>query len=200
MNPYITEITPLTIAGWTLRIKLPNISRHADIPAFCYTDIYETAEKEQLSNKTYKLRGHFKKSDIIKHCEIYLIYDVDRINGEFSYLFGRGIVHPDNQKNILPDLVSIEISGLYAIFSSPLVPVEQGEKIEQIIKDLWSDIMLKWLHESEFEYDRTRKDFEYYDNRSHGQFFGGKKQMDIYIPIRQKEEAYREAEKKGFVF
>ena len=60
--------------------------------------------------------------------------------------------------------------------------------------------MKKWLPASEFEYDDTRKDFESYDIKDHGQFFGGKKQMDIYIPIRQRKEAFDEAEKKGHVF
>jgi len=32
MNPYITEITPFTVAGLTIRIKLPNMHQHAYIP------------------------------------------------------------------------------------------------------------------------------------------------------------------------
>jgi len=200
MNPYITEITPLTVAGWTIRIKLPNVTRHADIPAFSYADIYEKEENKQWSNKTYKLKSHFSKSNAIKHCEIYMVYDADLKNGEFSYFFGRGIFHPEDMKNIPPDIVCVELSGLYAIFSSPLVPIEEKEKMEQAIKDLWNDIMVKWLPGSEFEYDETRKDFEHYDLRSHGQYFSGKKQMDIYIPIRQREESYREAMKNGLVF
>jgi AraC family transcriptional regulator len=200
MNPYIIEIAPFTVAGWIIRIKLPKVNRHADIPAFSYSYIYESEDNKQLSNKTYSLKKHFAKSNAIKHCEIYLCYDADPSNGEFNYFFGRGIFHPDDINNILPDIMTVEISGLYAIFSSPLVPVEQQENMEQIRKDLWNDIMFKWLPDSEFEYDETRKDFEHYDLRSHGQFFGGKKQMDIYIPIRQREKAYQEAVKKGLVF
>lgn len=200
MNPYITEMTPFTIAGWTMRIKLPNVSRHADIPAFSYTDLYEAEEHKQLSNKTYKLKEVYSKSNAIKHCEVYLCYDTNPSNEEFEYFFGRGIFHSDDLKNIFPDIVCVEIYGLYAIFSSPLVPVEQNETMEQVIKNLWNDIIFKWLPNSEFEYDETRRDFEHYDLRSHGQFFDGKKQMDICIPIRQREEAFQEANKKGLVF
>jgi len=198
MNPYITEITPLTVAGWAIRFKMPNISRIADIPAFEYAPLFEEENQKQLNSKTYGLREHFKKSDAIKHGEFYMIYDVDRINGEFDFLYGIAIVDPSDKENMLSDIVSVEISGLYAIFQSPLI--EKEEDTEQAIKDLWNDIMLKWLPESEFEYDRTRRDFEHYDKRCHGQFFGGKKQMDIYIPIRQNETTFREAEKRGRVF
>ena len=198
MTPYITEVTPLTIAGWTIRFKIPNISRIADIPAFEYTPIFEEENRNQLSNKPYKLREHFKKSDSIKHGEFYMIYDVDRIHEEFDFLYGISIVDPNDKENIPPDAASVEISGLYAIFQSPLI--EEDGDMEQVIKDLWNHIMTEWLPESEFEYDRSRRDFEHYDKRSHRQFFGGKKQMDIYLPIRQSEKAFREAEKKGRVF
>ena len=48
--------------------------------------------------------------------------------------------------------------------------------------------------ESEFEYDETRQDFEYYDHRDHCWYFGGKLQIDIYIPICQREEEQRKSQ------
>ena len=194
MTPYIIVVTPFTVAGRTNRHKIPNVRSTADVPAF---DFNPASGVHSLLDNTNAL---FAKSDAIKHCEIYMVYDADLKNGEFSYFFGRGIFHPEDMKNIPPDIVCVELSGLYAIFSSPLVPIEEKEKMEQAIKDLWNDIMVKWLPGSEFEYDETRKDFEHYDLRSHGQYFSGKKQMDIYIPIRQREESYREAMKNGLVF
>lgn len=193
MTPYIIVMTPFTVAGRTLRQKLPNVKRHADIPAFCFTDAYE-ADSENLLTNTSKL---FSKSDAIKHCEISMCYDVDPISGEFTYLLGRGIFHPDDMKNILPDMVSFEINGLYAIFSTPLVPFEQHDQCAKVIQDTWNDIFTKWLPNSEFEYDETRKDFEYYDYRDHGRYFENKRQMDICIPIRQREEAKRKSQEKG---
>ena len=56
---------------------------------------------------------------------------------------------------------------------------------------------MKWLPASEFEYDDTRKDFEFYDYRDHGWYFDNNRQMDICIPIRQREEAKRLSQEKG---
>jgi len=200
MRPYITEITPLAIAGWTVRVKLPNVSRCADIPAFFFSDLYQAEHEKQLGDKTYTLKAHFKKSNKIKHCEIILVYDSDPVNGEFNYFFGRAVVHPDDLNHILPDITVVELKGLYAIFTTPLVSDRNNDKYARTIRKMWNGIMNKWLPASEFEYDDTRKDFEYYDRKDHGQFFYGKKQMDIYIPIRQRKEAFEEAERKGLVF
>jgi AraC family transcriptional regulator len=103
-------------------------------------------------------------------------------------------------KKILPDMVNFEIDGLYAIFSTPPVDQWQRERYVQTIRDTWNDILLKWLLSSEFEYDETRKDFEYYDYRDHGCYFDGKRQMDICIPIRQREEAKRKSQEKGEIW
>jgi AraC family transcriptional regulator len=62
--------------------------------------------------------------------------------------------------NIPSEMVSVEINGLYAIFSTPPVPFEQHDQCAQVIQDTWNDIFTKWLPTSEFEYDETRKDFE----------------------------------------
>ena len=193
MTPYITVMTPFIVAGRTLRQKLQNVNRHADIPAFCFVEAYE-AKSDNLLDNTCRL---FNKSNAIKHCEISMCYDVDPINGEFTYLLGRGIFHPDDISNILPDMVSFEINGLYAVFSTTPVPFDLHDQYAQVIRNTWSDIFTKWLPSSEFEYDETRKDFEYYDYRDHGHFFGNKRQMDICIPICQREEARRISEEKG---
>jgi len=193
MTPYIIVMTPFTVAGRTLRQKMPAVKRHADIPAFCFMDEYE-ASADSLLDDTSKLFG---KSDAVKHCEVSMCYDVDPISGEFTYLLGRGIFHPDDMKNIPPDMVSFEINGLYAVFSTPPVPFEQHDNCAQVIRETWNDILTNWLPNSEFEYDESRKDYEYYDYRDHGHYFGNKRQMDICIPIRQREEAKRLSQEKG---
>lgn len=190
MTPYITEMTPFTVAGRTNRHKIPNVKRTADIPAFDFDPI---ADVHNLLDNTSTL---FSKSDAIKHCEIEMCYDVDEEAGEFIYFVGRGIFHPDDIKNILPDMVSFEINGLYAIFTTPLVPFEQRNQFAQAIRDTWNYILTEWLPKSEFEYDETRKDFEYYDYRSHGWYFDCKKQGDICIPIRQREKVKRKTQQK----
>lgn len=193
MTPYIIVMTPFIVAGRTLRQKSPSVKRHADIPAFCFTDEYEVSSDNLLTD-TSKL---FSKSDAIKHCEISMCYDVDPVSGEFTYLLGRGVFHPDDMKNIPPDMVSFEINGLYAVFSTTPVPFEQHDRCAQVIQATWNDIFTKWLPNSEFEYDETRKDYEYYDYRDHGWYFENKRQMDICIPIRQREEAKQKSQEKG---
>ena len=190
MTPYIIEMTPFTIAGRTGRFDQSNVARHADIPAFCFAEEYE-ADTDDLLTDTSKL---FPNS---KHCEVSMCYDVDPANGAFTYLLGRGVTHPDDLKNILPEMTTYEIKGLYAVFTTR--PVDQWHREEYVktIQALWKDILLTWLPNSEFEYDETRKDFEYYDYRDHGWYFDGKRQMDICIPIRQREEAKRRSMEKG---
>jgi AraC-type DNA-binding domain-containing proteins len=194
MTPYITVMTPFAVAGRTIRQKLPDVKHHADIPAYCFGVNSSEAEIIELC----PTQDDFPKSDAIKHCEISMCYDVDATSGEFTYLLGRGIFHPDDLKNITADMVSFEINGLYAIFStSPVVSFDKHDKFAQIIQNTWNDIFTNWLPNSEFEYDETRKDFEYYDYRDHGWYFDNKRQMDIYIPIRQREEARRKSQEKG---
>lgn len=187
MTPYIIEMTPFTVAGRTNRQQIPNVKRTADIPAF---DSDPRSNWEPLLNDTNRL---FPKS---KHCEVVMCYDVDETTGEFLYFVGRGVTHPDDMKNIPPDMVTYEINGLYAIFSTP--PVSQN--FVQNIRDTWAGILTEWLPGSEFEYDEDRKDFEYHDYRAHGWFFDGREQIDICIPIRLREEAKRKAKARDAEF
>jgi len=189
MTPYIIEMTPFTVAGRTNRQKIANVKRTADIPAF---DFDPRAKAGDLLDNTNAL---FPKS---KHCEVEMCYDVDENNGEFLYFVGRGITHPDDLKNILPDMVTYEIKGLYAIFSTPLV--REQKDFEQAIRETWDYILTKWLPNSEFEYDETRKDYEYHDYRAHRWFFDGQRQSDICIPIRMREETKRKARETDLEF
>ena len=196
MTPYIIVMTPFTVAGRTMKKKLPNIKSHVDIPAYCFG--LTASEIEAETTALCPTQEDFSKSDSIKHCEISMCYDIDPINGEFTYLLGRGVFHPDDLRNIPADMVSFEINGLYAIFSTPpIVPFDQHDKFAQVIQETWNEIFLKWLPSSEFEYDDTRKDFEFYDYRDHGWYFDNNRQMDICIPIRQHEEAKRLSQEKG---
>ena len=188
MTPYIIEMTPFTVAGRTLKQKLPNVKITADIPAFVKD------EDNSLLDNTSIL---FSKSNEIKHCEVEMCYDVNPNTGEFTFLVGRGIFHPDDFKNILSEMVSFEIKGLYAIFTTTPVPFEDEELYAKTIRDTWNHILIEWLPNSEFEYDETRKDYEYYDYRCHGHYFGNKRQMDICIPIRQRVEAKRISQERG---
>ena len=178
MNPHIIELTPFNVVGYTSRHKKTkaNMKTTADAPTFWNTI---NLNYGPILSKLYEA---FPKS---KHCEISVCYDVDENTEEFSYMLGRGIDNPEDLLNIEPDMTRIDITGgLYAIFPTP--PVE--DDYIQTAKNTWNEILLDWLPNSEFEYDESRYDFEYHDKRDHGKYFGGKLQIDICIPIRQKEE------------
>lgn len=175
MNPHIIELTPFTVVGYPSHHTKVNMKNTADAPTF-----WNTIDLDYSTILT-KLYEVFPKS---KHCEISMCYDINENTGDFTYLLGRGIDNIDDLKNIESDMTRVDIiGGLYAIFSTT-----PADSYIQIAQDTWNDILLNWLPQSEFEYDDTRHDFEYHDLRDHGCYFGGKLQIDICIPIRQRKE------------
>ena len=172
INPHIIELTPFTVVGYPSRHAKANVKTTADAPTF-----WNTINLDYSPILT-KLYDAFPKS---KHCEISMCYNVDEKTEEFTYMLGRGIDNPADLVNIEPNMTRLDITGgLYAIFPTP--PAE--DSYIQSAQDTWNHIFLQWLPQSEFEYDDTRYDFEYHDERDHGLYFGGKLQIDICIPIR----------------
>lgn len=182
MHPHIIELTPFAVVGYPSRHTKTNMKRTADAPTFWHTIDLD------YGTVLTKLYDVFTKS---KHCEISMCYDVDENTGEFTYMLGRGIDNPDDLAHIQPDMTRVDITGgLYAVFSTPPV----AESYIKAAQDTWNEIFLHWLPQSEFEFDETRHDFEYHDQRDHGWYFGGKLQIDICIPIRQREEEIRKSQ------
>ena len=60
------------------------------------------------------------------------------------------------------------------------IGVDEGQYV-QSIHDTWKAILENWLPNSDYEYDNTRKEYEYYDERDHGDTA----QMDICIPLQK---------------
>ncbi len=182
MNPHIFEFSPFSVVGYPSRHTKAQVKSTADIPTFWNTIHLN------YGPLLIKLHDTFTKS---KHFEISLCYDVDENTGEFTYLLGRGIDHPEDLKNIQPDMTRIDIAGgLYAVFSTP----PTADSYIEAAQETWNEIFLNWLPQSEFEFDETRYDFEYHDFRDHGYYFDGKLQIDICIPIRQKAEEKRKSQ------
>ena len=181
MHPHIVELTPFAAVGYPNRHKSENME-NVNAPTFW--------DKINMDYGTIlsKLYSAFTKS---KHFEICMCYDIDESAGEFTYIMGRGIDNPDDLANIKPDMTKVDIAGgLYAIFSTP----SAAGSFIQAAQDTWNEIFLHWLPQSEFEYDDQRRDFSYHDYRDHGWYFGGKLQIDICIPIRQREEEMRKSQ------
>jgi len=182
MNPHIIELTPFAAVGYPSRHKSENMKDNVNASTFW------DAINLDYGKILTKLHDTFTKS---KHFEICMCYDIDESEGEFTYIMGRGIDIPDDLGNINPDMKQVDIAGgLYAIFSTP----PAVDSFLQAAQDTWNEIFLHWLPQSEFEYDDARRDFSYHDLRDHGWYFGGKLQIDIYIPIRQREEEKRKSQ------
>ncbi len=189
MTPHIIELTPFSVVGYPSRHTKPGMHSTADAPTFWNTIQMDYGP---ILSKLYDTFPDTYPHS--KHCEISMCYDVDENTGAFTYLLGRGIDNPADLQNILPDMTRVDITGgLYAIFSTP--PAESS--YIQAAQDTWNEAFLHWLPQSEFEFDETRHEFEYHDHRDHGWYFGGKLQIDICIPIRQKEEELRKAQLRG---
>ena len=183
MHPHIIELTPFAVVGYPRRCKSKNIKEKINPSTF-----YDSKNVDYAAILT-KLHDTFTKS---KHFEICMTYETDESTGEFTFMCGRGIDNPEDLVNIEPDMTQIDIpGGLYAIFSTP--PVE-GALWRETYQNTWNEIFLHWLPQSEFEYDDTRHDFSYHDYREHGWYFGGKEQVDLCIPIRQREEEMRKSQ------
>jgi len=172
MQAQIREIAPFAVAGVASRHKLPNVRRSADIPAYWHTIAMDYGK--HLS----RLYDAFTPA---RHGEYGLCFDVDEATGEFTYLLGVAFDDGADEAKIEPDMQKIDIpGGLYAVFTTPKV---SNEQYPQSIADTWAEILTRWLPESPYEYDDARLDFEAYDERDHG----GIVQMDICVPIRQRE-------------
>ena len=174
IQPHIIELTPFSVVGYPDRYKKPSVRRTADAPTFWHTLEMDCAPLLTELYDTFPYSKHF---------EISMCYDADVKTGEFTYLLGRGIDDLRDLANMKPEMTRVDIEGgLYAVFFTPPV----ADSYIQAAQDMWNDIFLRWLPQSEFMYDDTRYDFEYHDHRDHGWYFGGKLQIDICIPIRQK--------------
>jgi len=183
MHPHIIELTPFSAVGYPRSYKSENIKEKINPSTF-----YDSENLDYVAILT-KLHDTFTKS---KHFEICMCYDINESTGEFTYMMGRGIDQPDDLANIEPDMTKVDIpGGLYAVFSTP--PVD-GALWRETYQNTWNEIFLHWLPQSEFEYDDTRRDFSYHDYREHGWYFGGKEQVDLCIPIRQREEEMRKSQ------
>ena len=172
MQVQIKEIKPFSVVGYTSRHRMPGVSKISDIPVFWEKINLEYSAALSTLHHTYT-KSH--------HCEVSVCFDIDEEHNCFTYMLGVGVDEADCGVPQRPGTYLHQMQGgLYAIFTTPLVDEEQ---YVQSIHDTWKQILNQWLPESKYEYDGARIDFEYYDERDHG----GTTQMDIYVPIRDRQ-------------
>ena len=175
MQPEIIDKQPVSIAGFTSRHKMRDVRSTHDIP------FYAETSGMNYWDPLIRLHNLFTKS---RHTEYLMCIDIDETLDEFTYMLGVGVDNPEDLAKIEPDMKRMDVpGGLYAKFTTNMVA--EG-KYEEAIAGLWETAFDTWLPSSEYEYDDSRNDFEYYDERDHFYHNRGLGGMDIFIPIKKR--------------
>ena len=176
MQVEIKEIKPFVVVGYASRHKLPGIKNISNLPGF-----YDDAKKDYAAELN-TLNHTYTKS---RHCEVILCLDVDEEHDVFTYMMGVGVDEADYNVPQRPGTYRHQMQGgLYAVFTTPWAG---DDTLLQTLKETWEQILSHWLPESQYEYDDTRLDYEYHDERAHPWLHDGKSCTDICIPIRMKK-------------
>ena len=120
----------------------------------------------------------FAKLSPVRHGEYGVCAEFDRDTDGFFYLIG---VEVESFDRVEPDMYKIEIpSATYAVFTT--APVGEAE-FSKNIQNTWHYILSEWFPNSDYSWDETKPDFEFYDERCHGET---NKIMEIHVPVVKK--------------
>ncbi|GAA0086121.1 AraC family transcriptional regulator [Clostridium sp. CTA-7] len=173
MNPIIVKKSAFKVAGYGIKTNVSNGNYTKDVASF-----WNSYDGENLESKMYKIL------EPPKHGEVGLCVSSSKGDGDAIYLLG--VIVNDFTK-VTDDMITIEVpEATYAVFTTP--PVDTTNDSEQndfadIIKQTWKYIFEEWFKDSEYSFDESKLDFEFYDERCHGR---KDTVMDIYIPVVKK--------------
>ncbi len=174
MNPVIRKKSAFKVAGYGINTNIAE-SFTKDIAAY-----WNTYNGENLESKMYK------QLNPPKHGEVGICVPCSD-NGNAIYLLG---VIVDDFENVTSDMISITVpEAEYAVFTTP--PVNNlcttqtcdDDPLSIAVKETWRYIFNEWFPNSDYEFDETKMDFEFYDERCHGP---ENVVMEIYVPIIHK--------------
>lgn len=161
------------VAGYGIKTNIAKGNFTRDVASF-----WINYDGENLESKMYRI---LKPP---KHGEVGLCIPSSKDAEEATYMLG--VIVNDFDK-VTSDMITAEVpEATYAVFTTP--PVNTGTEAENIefangIKQTWKYIFEVWFKDSGYEFDDTKLDFEYYDERCHGTVGTV---MDIYVPIVKK--------------
>jgi AraC family transcriptional regulator len=171
MEPKIMNRDAFKIVGYKFDTTLKNNAHSKDIPAFW--------DRCDIEGKEAKL---YSTQNTAKHGEYGICFNTNIETDEFSYILGVEVVSFDNA---LEEMYTLEVpAATYAVFTTP--EVDQHDFVSSI-KGTWKYILEEWFPNSGYEFDGSKLDFEFYDERCHPWEFE-KACMNIYIPIIKKEK------------
>ncbi|MDZ5000863.1 AraC family transcriptional regulator, partial [Clostridium perfringens] len=158
MNPIIVKKSAFKVAGYGIKTNVSNGNYTKDVASF-WNNYYG----ENLESKMYKIL------EPPKHGEVGLCVSSSKIDGDGIYLLG--VIVNDFTK-VTDNMITMEVpEATYAVFTTP--PVDTTNDSEQndfsdIIKQTWKYIFEEWFKDSEYSFDESKLDFEFYDERGHG--------------------------------
>jgi len=176
MNPMIVFKPAFHIAGYGIRTNVTS-GYTKDIAAY-----WDTYIGENLENKMYTALNP------PAHGEVGICIPSSD-DGNVIYLFG---VIVEDYSKVTPDMMTWDVpEANYAVFTTP--PVDHVDSassydvdpLSMAVKATWKYIFEEWFPNSDYVYDESKLDFEFYDERCHGLQDAV---MDIYVPIKQRVE------------
>ncbi|WP_024293164.1 AraC family transcriptional regulator [Lacrimispora indolis] len=171
MEPVIVKRPAFKVAGYGIKTNITGITYTKDIASY-----WNNYEGENLESKMYRILNP------AKHGEVGLCVPLSE-DGNVIYLLG---VIVDDFSRAEKDMLTVEVpEAEYAVFTTaPVDTSNDEEQIEfaEIIASTWKYIFEDWFKDSEYIYDESKIDFEFYDERCHHR---KDTVMDIYIPIKK---------------
>ncbi len=170
MKPEIKHKKAFQVAGYGIKTNIAS-GYTKDIAAY-----WENYEGENLESKLYELL------DPPKHGEVCMCVPSNR-EGDMIYLLG--VIVGDISK-VTKDMITVEVPEAdYAVFTTMPVDTSDANKdgdsdFSRAIKATWKYIFEEWFPSSGYQYDESKLDFEYYDERCHSR---PDTVMEIYVPI-----------------
>lgn len=171
MNPVITKKLAFKVAGYGINTNIAE-GFTKDVAAY-----WDTYNGENLENKMYN------QLNPPKHGEVGICVPCSE-NGNVVYLFG---VIVDDFEKVTTEMMTVTVpEAEYAVFTtSPINNVSTSETYDAdplsiVVKETWKYILNEWFPKSDYEFDETKLDFEFYDERCHGL---DNAVMEIYVPI-----------------
>lgn len=173
MNPVIVKKEAFKVAGYGIKTNIAS-TYLKDVAAY-----WDTYEGENLENKMYK------QLNPPKHGEVGICVSN---TGDENVVYLLGVIVEDFGK-VTPDMMKVEVpEAEYAVFTTPAVDLtkpsaDQNDPLADVVKATWKYIFEEWFPNSNYIYDESKMDFEFYDERCH---FRSDAVMEIYIPVVKK--------------
>jgi AraC family transcriptional regulator len=172
-EPFIVKKPAFKVAGYGIKTNIAG-NYTKDIGAY-----WSNYSGENLETKMYEL---LKPP---QHGEVGICV-ISPDQEHVTYLLG---VIVNNFLKVTPDMITVEVpAATYAVFTSP--PVDTSKEFEyensslaKAARDTWKYIFEEWFAKSDYVFDESKLDFEFYDERCHSHTDSV---MDIYVPVKKK--------------